>query len=230
MTELNTTVDASTTAVAEQAVVKKPKTTVSKADLTVDFVRERLELRTEVFVLATNGEYQPLVEGARILAQLPEGAEVEVAFGDEIPAGATVLSLDNFYWKVKTVASEVGSFAGTRREADNYYSVVLAGTNYSGKQLVHFYKTGNWDVPKLTRSGEAKPKKEAGPREVRAFVPLSPAAKAAAAAQAAAKKKAAAEKAAQKKAAEAGTAPAAESQVQDAAAAPAVDTDDIQLG
>ena len=52
----------------------------------------------------------------------------------------------NFFWKVDTVASRAGDFAGSKREADGYYSVVFKGTNYSGKQLAHFYTTGEWPV------------------------------------------------------------------------------------
>src|SRR5687767_6062231 len=50
----------------------------------------------------------------------------------------------NFYWKVDTVVSAAGSFAGSKREQDGYYSVVFRGTNYSGKQLAYFYEHGTW--------------------------------------------------------------------------------------
>lgn len=50
----------------------------------------------------------------------------------------------NFYWKIDTPTSKAGDFAGSRRPLDNYYSVVLLGTNYSGKQLAHFVENGVW--------------------------------------------------------------------------------------
>jgi vacuolar-type H+-ATPase catalytic subunit A/Vma1 len=47
-------------------------------------------------------------------------------------------------WVKDTPKAKAGSVAGTVREKDGYHSVVLLGVNYSGKQLKHFYKTGQW--------------------------------------------------------------------------------------
>jgi hypothetical protein len=98
----------------------------------------------------------------------------------------------NFYWKKDTLTSAAGSFAGSKREQDGYYSVVFRGTNYSGKQLAHFYKTGAW--PERVVKAEVV-KADAKPKTFREAPTITPEVKAAA-------KKAAAEKAAAKKAAE----------------------------
>ena len=126
---------------------------------------------------------------------------------------------ENFYWKVDTVASRTGDFAGSRREADGYYSVVLSGTNYSGKQLAVFYKTGSWPVA-AAKVEKEKVVKEHTPRV--ASVPLSDEARKAAAK--AAKEKAAARKA-EKEAAKAAT-PAGETNAAEAST-DAADTADI---
>jgi len=47
-------------------------------------------------------------------------------------------------WVKDTPKAKAGSVAGTVREKDGYHSIVLLGVNYSGKQLKHFYKTGQW--------------------------------------------------------------------------------------
>jgi hypothetical protein len=138
---------------------------------------------------------------------------------DSVPSGVEGqpdVVYDNFYWLVDTAASRKGDFAGSRRPVDGYYSVVLAGTNYSGKQLAGFYETGVWPVIARGRvAGEPK-EKEAKVHEVRTFVPLSPAAREAARAAAKAK---AAEKAAKAKAA----APAVEGAPADPGPAPMVE-------
>jgi hypothetical protein len=77
-------------------------------------------------------------------------------------------SADDLYWCKDTVAAREGDFAGGRRAADNYYSVVFAGTNYSGKQMIAFINTGVWPE-RITNgvTGGGKPAKEVKPREVR---------------------------------------------------------------
>jgi hypothetical protein len=47
-------------------------------------------------------------------------------------------------WVKDTPKAKAGSVAGTVREKDGYHSIVLLGVNYSGKQLKHFYQTGQW--------------------------------------------------------------------------------------
>jgi hypothetical protein len=114
MSDINNT-NTETTVAAKAA---KVKTTVKKADLTVELLQQFLELRED----------------------------------------------GNFYWKVDTVVAQAGSWAGSKREADGYYSVVFKGTNYSGKQLAEFYKTGAWPVK---APAAAKAKAEAKPKVMR---------------------------------------------------------------
>ena len=47
-------------------------------------------------------------------------------------------------WTHDTPKAKEGTIAGTIREKDGYHSIVLLGVNYSGKQLKHFYQTGQW--------------------------------------------------------------------------------------
>jgi hypothetical protein len=178
-----------TQAAAAAAAVKraKPTSTVSKADLTPEMVSERLELRVEKFVFdysAGDAAVVALVKDAEpIDVTLASGEVVNIGYDSESPE---VMVYENFYWLVETPATPIGSFAGHRREADGYYSLTLLGTSYSGKQLAHFVKTGEWAKFTKTSDGTPKEKKAAGEKKVTAFVPLTPAAKAAAKAAAAA--------------------------------------------
>jgi hypothetical protein len=144
--DLNTTDAAATAETTKAPKVKKEKKSVSKADLTQEFLKERLELRGE-----------------------------------------------DFFWKVDGVVTKVGDFAGGRREIDGYYSIVLAGTNYSGKQLAYFYENGTWPV-RLPKEAKAKIAKEAKPHVPRLAPVVTEESKKAA--RAAAKLKADAKKAA----------------------------------
>jgi hypothetical protein len=225
--DLNNTsaaVDANTAAVgqteADNAAKAKKNATVAKADLTQDFLKERLELRLEKFVLV--GENYVVLPADDTPVVVSEG--VSVKYSDEtVPEGVSVMSLENFYWKVNTVAAPAGSFAGARRETDGYYSVTVAGTNYSGKQLAEFYRSGQWVLQhKRAEGGEKKPAGEKKPVEVRQFVPLSPAAKQAAIA---AKKAADEARKAKKEAAKAAAASAPA--VNSAESATPADTSDI---
>jgi hypothetical protein len=47
-------------------------------------------------------------------------------------------------WKKPSARCPEGSFAGSIRPSDEYYSVVLLGFNYSGKRLIHLIETGEW--------------------------------------------------------------------------------------
>lgn len=47
-------------------------------------------------------------------------------------------------WKKPSSRCPEGSFAGTVRPTDDYYSVVLLGFNYSGNRLIHLIETGEW--------------------------------------------------------------------------------------
>jgi hypothetical protein len=155
MTEINTTdlaAQINETAGAPAVAVKKAKTTVSKADLTQEFLKEQLDLVGE-----------------------------------------------DFFWKVDKVATKTGDFAGMRRPTDGYYSVVLAGTNYSGKQLAYFYANGTWPV-KVPAAAKEKAAKEAKPHVPRLAPVVTEESKVAARAAA----KAAADARAAKKAAETG--------------------------
>lgn len=149
---------------------------------------------------------------------------------DRVPVdGAEDEVFENFYWKVDTVASRKGDFAGSRRPVDGYYSVVLAGTNYSGKQLAGFLKTGVWPTIQRGRAGGGEAvAKEPKVHEIRTFVPLSPEARAAAKAAAAAKRaQKAVSTAAEVPAATAETSAAADTAVQ--ASVDAADTADLAL-
>jgi hypothetical protein len=89
-----------------------------------------------------------------------------------------------FYLNEDTRTARKGDFAGTIRAADLYYSIVLAGTVYSGKLLAYFYENGKW--PEKTVS--EKPAKEAKPHTPRTPPVITPEAIAKAKAEAAAKK------------------------------------------
>lgn len=47
-------------------------------------------------------------------------------------------------WIRDTNRCAAGSFAGTVRPTDGYYSVVLKGFNYSGNRLIHLLEHGEW--------------------------------------------------------------------------------------
>lgn len=47
-------------------------------------------------------------------------------------------------WKKPSARVPEGSFAGSVRPTDDYYSVVFRGANYSGNRLIHLIETGEW--------------------------------------------------------------------------------------
>lgn len=184
-TTVSTQVDAAVTDAAQTEAKKakeKKTVAVSKAELTVEYLKSKLELRTQVFLLVGD-QYVELLEGAEpIEVTLKDGSTqmVTLATAEQID-GLDLVKYQNFFHLADGPTTRKGDFAGTRRPTDGYYSVVLNGVNYSGKQLAWFYENGNWDMPKVSRAtGEAKPKKEAKPHQDRGFAPLSPAAVAAA--------------------------------------------------
>jgi ribosomal protein L34E len=77
-----------------------PKNTVAKKDLTLDILKQHLEMDTK----------------------------------------------GNLVWLHDTPKAKKGAVAGMVREKDGYHSIVLLGTNYSGKQLKAFYQTGSWST------------------------------------------------------------------------------------
>jgi hypothetical protein len=93
-----------------------------------------------------------------------------------------------FYLNEDTRILRKGDFAGTIRAADLYYSVVLAGTVYSGKLLAYFYLNGKWPE-KTVAEPKAKEPKAHTPRMAPVITPEAiEAAKAEAAAKKAALK------------------------------------------
>lgn len=96
-----------------------------------------------------------------------------------------------FYLNEDTRVARKGDFAGTIRAADLYYSVVLAGTVYSGKLLAYFYENGKWPEKTVAE----KPAKDTKPHTPRTPPVITPEAIEAAKAAAKAKKEAAAKKA-----------------------------------
>ena len=71
-------------------------------------------------------------------------------------------------WIVSTKRCLAGSFAGTIRPTDGYYSVTLLGCSYSGNRLIHLIEHGEWPI-------ETEPMaRVTTPRQVRlAPVPLT---------------------------------------------------------
>jgi vacuolar-type H+-ATPase catalytic subunit A/Vma1 len=63
---------------------------------------------------------------------------------DVLKQHLTMNKQGDLVWVKDTPKAKAGSVAGTVREKDGYHSIVLLGVNYSGKQLKHFYKTGQW--------------------------------------------------------------------------------------
>jgi hypothetical protein len=125
------------------------------------------------------------------------------------------------FWKKDTAVAKGGSFAGSIRPADSYYSVVLFGTNYSGKQLIHFLENeGKWPeaVLRTKKDGTTAAAKEAKPKALREF--KLPTAEEIAEAKRQAAERAAARKAAAPKK----DAPAAETAPEVAGDAPAADS------
>lgn len=206
----------------------KPKSTISKADLTQEFAAAWLEPRTDKFVMdfAAGLDQDPTpralpADGSSVEFTNSKGVVKTASYSMTAAECEEVLVFENLYWLQDTAVALAGSVAGTRRPADGYYSVVLRGTNYSGSQLSHFIKTGEWiSLRKPADPNAASRKIAAAPRAVKTFVPFSPAA-IAAAKNAEALKNAAKAAAGQKQKNVNAAAAAA------AAAAPAVNTDDL---
>ena len=206
----------------------KPKSTISKADLTQALAAAWLRPQVDKFVMDFSAgiDQDPTPralpdDGTVVEFVNSNGVQKTAAYGMNPAECEEILTFENLYWLQDTAVSLAGSVAGTRRPADGYYSVVFRGTNYSGSQLAHFIKTGEWiSLRKPADPNAASRKVAAAPRAVKAFVPFSPAAVAAAKAAEAAKN--AAKVAAGQKQKRANAAVAA-----DAAAAPAVNVDDL---
>lgn len=133
MTEANNTNAATAT-----AKVGRPKTTILKQDLTVEFAASKLEVREVAVEGQTNEDGSPKTQKF-------------------------------LFWKVDGPIAKAGDFAGSVRPVDNYYSVVLAGVNYSGKQLIAFLETGTWVSQRAVAATKEKAVKEAGPKQPRVF-------------------------------------------------------------
>lgn len=206
----------------------KPKSTISKADLTQALAAAWLRPQVDKFVMDFSAgiDQDPTPralpdDGTVVEFTNSKGVQKTASYGMNPAECEEILTFENLYWLQDTAVSLAGSVAGTRRPADGYYSVVFRGTNYSGSQLAHFIKTGEWiSLRKPADPNAASRKVAAAPRAVKAFVPFSPAAVAAAKAAEAAKN--AAKVAAGQKQKKANAAVAA-----DAAAAPAVNVDDL---
>lgn len=154
-------------------------------------------------------------EAAPATLQIPEAKPAKEkkakpdpkALSQEVLKAALELKDDGyFYYKEDTRFHLKGSFAGSIRAHDSYYSLTFGGCLYSGKMLAHFYKTGEWvDFTKGARLDEngnpiAKPKKEKVERTVRTPPVFTEEQKAQAKAEAAAKREAAKKKAEAEKA------------------------------
>lgn len=92
----------------------------------------------------------------------------EITYTPEEHGVPEIQTCKRLFWLKNTTRCAAGSFAGSIRPLDGYYSVVLLGFNYSGDRMIHLIETGEWPA-----DIERKPK-SAVVREVRtAPVPLS---------------------------------------------------------
>lgn len=67
---------------------------------------------------------------------------------------------DGFLYWVKDDRFHIaGDFAGTIRAHDQYYSVTLLGTLYSGSMLAEFIKSGEWVSKRVSAEPKAEKKK-----------------------------------------------------------------------
>ena len=92
----------------------------------------------------------------------------EITYTPEEHGVPEVQTCKRLFWLKNTTRCAAGSFAGSIRPLDGYYSVVLLGYNYSGDRMVHLLEHGEWPVESVREP------KAAVVREVRtAPVPLS---------------------------------------------------------